>query len=118
MAENFKAGDKVGWSTPQGKTHGKVVRKLTSDCHVEGTKISASEDDPRYLVESEKTGKPGRPQARGTGPRLAFHQAGHGPLDLLPVGELVRSGFAVGPLDCTANRLAGIELIEHARVDV
>ncbi|UJA20575.1 DUF2945 domain-containing protein [Thermoleophilia bacterium SCSIO 60948] len=59
MAEKqkFTQGDKVSWDTPQGKTHGKVVKRLTSDTHVEGTKISASEDDPRYLVESDKTGK-------------------------------------------------------------
>jgi hypothetical protein len=34
-----------------------VVRKLTSDTAVKGTKISASEDDPRYLVESTKSGE-------------------------------------------------------------
>ena len=58
MAEQqeFKQGDKVSWNTSQGMTHGKVVKKLTSDTHVKGTKISASKDDPRYLVESDKTG--------------------------------------------------------------
>ena len=55
--QTFKQGDKVTWNTPQGKTHGKVVKKLTSETHVEGTKISASRDDPRYLVESETTGE-------------------------------------------------------------
>ena len=59
MAESqtFKQGDEVSWNTSQGKTHGKVVKKLTSDTHVKGTKITASESDPRYLVESEKTGE-------------------------------------------------------------
>jgi Hypervirulence associated proteins TUDOR domain len=59
MAESqkFKQGDKVSWNTSQGKTHGKVVKKLTSDTHVKGTKITASESEPRYLVESEKTGE-------------------------------------------------------------
>ena len=60
--KKLKKGDKVAWSTPQGKTRGKVVKKLTSDTRVgnegqKGTKVSASEEDPRYLVESEKTGK-------------------------------------------------------------
>lgn len=57
MAKGFKAGDKVSWNTSQGKTHGKVKRKLTSDTKVGGQKISASKDDPRYLVVSDKTGK-------------------------------------------------------------
>jgi hypothetical protein len=47
----------VEWNTPQGKTRGKVKKKLTSSTEVGGQKINASEDDPRYLVESEKSGK-------------------------------------------------------------
>ena len=57
MAQEFKQGDKVEWNTPQGKTRGTVKKKLTSDTEVVGQKITASEDDPRYLVESEKSGK-------------------------------------------------------------
>jgi hypothetical protein len=59
MAEQktFKQGDKVSWNTSQGKTHGKVKKKLTSDTRIEGTKITASKDDPSYLVESDKTGE-------------------------------------------------------------
>jgi len=57
VAQEFKHGDKVEWNTPQGKTHGMVKKKLTSSTEVGGQKINASEDDPRYLVESEKSGK-------------------------------------------------------------
>ena len=57
MAQEFKQGDRVEWSTPQGKTHGTVKKKLTSDTEVGGQKLNASEEDPRYLVESEKSGK-------------------------------------------------------------
>jgi Hypervirulence associated proteins TUDOR domain len=57
VTQEFSQGDKVEWNTPQGKTRGTVKRKLTSDTEVWGQKISASEDDPRYLVESEKSGK-------------------------------------------------------------
>jgi hypothetical protein len=64
VAQEFKQGDKVEWNTPQGKTRGTVKKKLTSDTEVGGQKINASENDPRYLVESEKGGKEGRPQAR------------------------------------------------------
>ena len=57
MAEDFKPGDRVEWNTPQGKTQGKVVEKLTSRTEVNGQSVAASDDDPRYLVESEKSGK-------------------------------------------------------------
>ena len=53
---DFKQGDRVSWNTSQGRTQGKVVRKLTSDCNVEGHDVRASKDEPQYLVESEKTG--------------------------------------------------------------
>jgi Hypervirulence associated proteins TUDOR domain len=57
VAQEFKQGDKVEWNTPQGKTRGTVKKKLTSDTEVGGQKITASVNDPRYLVESEKSGK-------------------------------------------------------------
>jgi hypothetical protein len=62
MAKNLKKGDRVEWETPQGKTSGKVKRKLTTDERIgnkgqKGTKVKASKDDPRYVVESEKSGK-------------------------------------------------------------
>ena len=57
MAESFSPGDRVSWNTPQGRTQGKVKRKLTAETQIKGTRISASEDDPRYLVESEKSGE-------------------------------------------------------------
>ena len=57
MAQEFKQGDTVEWNTPQGKTRDTVKKKLTSSTEVGGQKVNASEDDPRYLVESEKSGK-------------------------------------------------------------
>jgi hypothetical protein len=57
MAQEFKEGDKVEWNTPQGKTQGTVKKKLTGRTEVGGQTVAASEDDPRYLVESEKSGK-------------------------------------------------------------
>jgi Hypervirulence associated proteins TUDOR domain len=57
VAQEFERGDTVEWNTPQGKTRGTVKKKLTSQTQVGGQKINASEDDPRYLVESEKSGK-------------------------------------------------------------
>jgi hypothetical protein len=57
MTQQFVQGDIVEWNTPQGKTRGKVKRKLTSSTQVGGRKVNASEDDPRYFVESEKSSK-------------------------------------------------------------
>ena len=57
MAQEFKQGDTVEWNTPQGKTRGTVKKKLTSQTQVGRQKVNASEDDPRYLVESQNSGK-------------------------------------------------------------
>jgi DUF2945 family protein len=62
MADDFKKGDKVEWNTPQGKTEGEVKEKVTGEKRIgnqgqKGTKAMGSEDDPRYVVESEKSGK-------------------------------------------------------------
>jgi hypothetical protein len=42
---------------PAGQDAGTVKKKLTSSTEVGGQKVNASEDDPRYLLESEKSGK-------------------------------------------------------------
>lgn len=57
MAENLDRGDRVEWNTPQGKTTGKVKKKLTGPSKVKGHEVAASKDDPQYLVESEKSGE-------------------------------------------------------------
>ena len=62
MSERLRKGDRVAWKTPQGTTSGRVVDKLTEDARIgnrnqKGTKVRASEDDPRYVVESDKSGK-------------------------------------------------------------
>lgn len=57
MADHFKKGDFVEWNTPQGKTTGRVKQKLTSPTDINGHHVAASEENPEYLVVSEKTGK-------------------------------------------------------------
>ena len=54
--KSLKKGDKVEWSSHGGKAEGKVQKKLTEDTKIKGQQIRASKDDPRYLVESEKSG--------------------------------------------------------------
>ena len=53
---DFSTGDRVSWGTSQGRTQGKVVERRTSDFQHDGQQFRASEDEPAYLVESEKTG--------------------------------------------------------------
>jgi Hypervirulence associated proteins TUDOR domain len=70
MARKFRAGDKVEWETSQGTTHGKVIRRLTSETYIKGHKVAASKENPEYLVESDKSGeqaahKPGALKRRG-----------------------------------------------------
>lgn len=57
MTKSFKKGDHVAWDTSQGETKGKVVRKQTSEMHIKGHKVAASQDSPQYIVESDKSGK-------------------------------------------------------------
>ena len=59
---SLRTGDRVAWATPQGRTTGKIVDVLTDDARIanrgqKGTLVRATGDDPRYLVESESTGK-------------------------------------------------------------
>jgi len=56
MAEPLKVGDRVSWGTPQGRTQGKVVERKTADFQLAGQKFTASQDEPAFVVESDKTG--------------------------------------------------------------
>lgn len=56
MTKTLKKGDKVEWDTSQGKTHGTVEKKQTSQTHIKGHKVAATKDDPQYIVKSDKSG--------------------------------------------------------------
>jgi hypothetical protein len=53
---SLSKGTAVEWNTPQGITHGKIVQKKVSDFELDGRTHRASEDEPQYVVESDKTG--------------------------------------------------------------
>jgi hypothetical protein len=57
MSKKLKKGDRVSWNTAQGKTVGRVAKRLTKSTYIRGHKVKASLDTPQYLVESAKTGK-------------------------------------------------------------
>ena len=52
----FKQGDRVRWSSHGGEAVGTVERRITSDTEAAGRTVRASEDEPQYLVRSEKSG--------------------------------------------------------------
>jgi hypothetical protein len=55
--KTLRKGDKVEWETSQGKTRGKVVKKVTRTTKVEGHTAKATKAKPQYKVKSDKTGK-------------------------------------------------------------
>jgi hypothetical protein len=57
MSKRLKPGDRVEWNTSQGKTRGRVKKKLTSPIKIKGHQVKASRENPEYLVESSQSGK-------------------------------------------------------------
>lgn len=55
--KKLKPGDEVSWNTSQGRTRGVVEKKLTSNTRIKTHKVSASKENPEYLVRSKKSGK-------------------------------------------------------------
>ena len=56
MSKDLSNGDEVTWKSHGGEAVGKVVKKITSDTEAAGRTVRASEDDPQYLVKSDKSG--------------------------------------------------------------
>ena len=53
---DISIGDRVSWNTEQGRTRGKVMERRTKDFQLSGQRFRASEEEPKLVVESEKTG--------------------------------------------------------------
>ena len=56
MADEFTKGDHVTWQSHGSTAEGVVEKKITEDTTAAGRQVRASEDDPQYLVKSEKSG--------------------------------------------------------------
>ena len=54
--EEFHQGDHVTWKSHGGTAEGVVEKKITEDTKAAGRTVRASEDEPQYLVKSEKSG--------------------------------------------------------------
>jgi hypothetical protein len=57
MAKALKTGDRVAWRSSGGGSVGRVERRLTSPGKIKGHEIAASEDNPEFVVRSERSGK-------------------------------------------------------------
>jgi hypothetical protein len=56
MTKDLKSGDKVSWNSSQGEIDGMVEKKVTSTTTIKNHTAKATEDNPEYLVRSDKTG--------------------------------------------------------------
>ena len=56
MAQEFKKGDRVEWQSHGSTAVGTVERRITEETEAGGRKVKASNDEPQYLVKSEKSG--------------------------------------------------------------
>ena len=57
MAERFRRGDRVEWNFRGHPVTGRVRKRLLERTEVAGQVVAASQDDPRYLVRSDKSGR-------------------------------------------------------------
>jgi hypothetical protein len=52
-----RPGDAVTWQSHGSTAHGHVEAKITADTKAAGRTVRAADDDPQYLVRSDKSGK-------------------------------------------------------------
>ncbi|WP_019631950.1 DUF2945 domain-containing protein [Actinomadura atramentaria] len=55
--QEFAPGDEVEWSSHGVRVPGRVEGRITERTRAAGREVAASEDDPQYLVRSDKSGK-------------------------------------------------------------
>jgi hypothetical protein len=55
--KELHAGDAVSWTTHGTTTHGTVQKKITERTDAAERTVAASEEEPQYLVQSNKSGK-------------------------------------------------------------
>jgi Hypervirulence associated proteins TUDOR domain len=55
--KKLKRGDQVTWRSHGSEATGAVEAEITVDTEAAGRTVRASEDDPQYLVRSDKSGR-------------------------------------------------------------
>lgn len=56
MSQHYKIGDTVRWNSEAGEITGRIIRIHTRECEFRGRTRHASEEEPQYEIESDKTG--------------------------------------------------------------
>ncbi|HEX3724583.1 MAG TPA: DUF2945 domain-containing protein, partial [Pirellulales bacterium] len=55
MAHGFQVGDHVEWNSEAGQVRGTIKKTITSEITFKGYTVRASKEEPRYLIQSDKT---------------------------------------------------------------
>ncbi|HUZ93856.1 MAG TPA: DUF2945 domain-containing protein [Edaphobacter sp.] len=55
MTKAFKVGDHVEWNSEAGRVRGVIKKKLVSNVTVAGYVHHASQEEPQYMIASDKT---------------------------------------------------------------
>jgi len=55
MKDEFNVGDHVEWNSEAGRVSGTIIKKITSEIPFKSYTVHASEDEPQYLITSDKT---------------------------------------------------------------
>lgn len=55
MRSKLKIGDHVAWNSEAGRVTGRIIKVHTKDFAFKGYTHHASNDDPQYEIESDKT---------------------------------------------------------------
>jgi hypothetical protein len=55
MTTDFKIGDHVEWNSEAGQVRGIIEKKITTEIAFNGHQRHASEEEPQYLIKSDKT---------------------------------------------------------------
>jgi hypothetical protein len=55
MSKAFKVGDHVSWNSEAGRVSGVISQKITSDTLFKGYIHHASQQEPQYIINSDKT---------------------------------------------------------------
>ena len=55
MTDDFKVGDHVEWNSEAGRVRGTIKKKHISEITFKGYTVHASNEEPQYLIKSDKT---------------------------------------------------------------
>jgi len=55
MKHEFKVGDHVEWNSEAGHVRGTIKKKVTSATKFKTYTVRATEEEPQYLIKSDKT---------------------------------------------------------------